>query len=53
MAKSSYTTRTKQGITVDKDLWNELDKLSKKTMIPKSKLIDKSITLLLTEYNDK
>lgn len=50
MAKSSYTNRVKQGITIDKDLWEQLNALSEKTMIPKSKLIDKSLSLLFDEY---
>lgn len=50
MAKSSYTTRVKQGITIDRDLWEKLNTLSEKTMIPKSKLIDKSLILLFEEY---
>lgn len=36
--------------SVDKELLNKLDELSKETMIPKSKLIDKAIELLLQEY---
>lgn len=50
LAKSSYTTRVKQGITIDRDLWEKLNTLSEKTMIPKSKLIDKSLILLFEEY---
>lgn len=53
MTKSKYglVNRTKISNAVDKDLYIKLTDLSKKTMIPISKLLDKAITLLLNEYN--
>jgi len=36
--------------TLDKKLLEELQKLSKETMIPMSKLLDKAVTQLLKEY---
>ncbi len=38
---------------VDKELWKQLRSLSKETMIPMSKLLDKGIELVLTEYKNK
>lgn len=46
-------TRVKTCDSVDKKLYEELNKLSKETYIPRSKLLDKAITLLLKEYEEK
>lgn len=42
--------RTRLGVSIDNNVYRELDKLSKDTMAPKSRLIDKAIILLLKEY---
>lgn len=39
--------------TIDKELWASLDKLSTDTMIPKSRLLDRAIELVLVEYGVK
>ncbi len=49
---SDLTTRKRFATTVDKKLLKKLDKLSEETRIPKSKLIDESIELLLKEHNN-
>lgn len=38
---------------VDKTLYDNLDKLAKETKIPKSKLLDEAIELLLEKYKEK
>lgn len=43
-------TRERFTNTLDKELLKQLQELSKKTMIPMSRLLDKSIELLLNEY---
>ena len=42
--------RTAISNAVDTGLWLKLQELSKETMIPISKLLDKAIELLLKEY---
>lgn len=37
--------------SIDKKLAERLNELSERTMIPKSKLLDKAIKLLLDEYS--
>lgn len=39
--------------SVDKELWETFDKLSTDTMIPKSRLLDRAIELVLIEYGVK
>lgn len=39
--------------SVDKELWALLNKLSDDTMVPKSKLLDRAIELVLIEYGVK
>jgi|LSQX01.3.fsa_nt_gb hypothetical protein len=39
--------------SVDKELWEKFDKLSADTMIPKSRLLDRAIELVLIEYGVK
>lgn len=39
--------------SVDKELWETFDKLSVDTMIPKSRLLDRAIELVLIEYGVK
>lgn len=43
-------TRERFTNTLDKNLLKELQNLSKETMIPMSKLLDKAIELLLKQY---
>lgn len=43
-------TRTSIGNSVDTALWTLLDELSTETMIPKSKLLDRGMELVLIEY---
>jgi metal-responsive CopG/Arc/MetJ family transcriptional regulator len=45
--------RKRFNTSVDINLLNSLDELSEKTMIPKSKLIDRALELLLKEYDKK
>ncbi|MGG7200783.1 ribbon-helix-helix domain-containing protein [Clostridium butyricum] len=45
--------RKRFNTSADIDLLTALDELSKETMIPKSKLIDKALELLLKEYDKK
>ena len=42
--------RKKLGNAVDKDLYDALDILHKETKIPKSKLLDEALELLLDKY---
>lgn len=52
MNKSNdLTTRKRAGIVVDKKLWEQFGVLSKKTRIPKSRLIDEAIEDLLKKYD--
>lgn len=44
------TTRRNISNAIDKDLFEKFDKLSADTMIPKSKLLDQAIELLLKKY---
>lgn len=43
--------RIRIGSSVDPDLWESLQQLSKKTRIPVSRLLDEAITDLLTKHN--
>lgn len=47
---SDLVNRTRLGVSIDNDINKAFEKLAKETMIPKSRLIDKAITLLLKEY---
>ena len=47
---SDLTTRVRIGNAVDKELFEKLKQLSKETMIPMSKLLDKGIELVWEEY---
>lgn len=49
--RNDLKTRTPVNCAVDINLNNKLIELSKNTMIPKSKLLDKAIELLLKEYS--
>ena len=51
MGKYGLKTRTRISNAVDTELYNKLIKLSKETMIPISKLLDKGITLIINEYD--
>jgi metal-responsive CopG/Arc/MetJ family transcriptional regulator len=44
--------RTKITTTLDNKLIDKLDKLSKDTRIPKSRLFDEAVGLLLEKHND-
>lgn len=50
---SDLKTRQRYTASYDKELLDKLKNLSKETMIPLSKLLDKSIQLLLKEYENK
>lgn len=43
--------RQRYSSTFDKELLKKLQELSKETLIPVSKLMDKALELLLKEYN--
>lgn len=45
--------RKRFNTSVDITLLTSLDELSERTMIPKSKLIDRALELLLKEYDKK
>lgn len=47
---SDLKNRVRTSDSVDKNLYEELKNISKKTKIPRSKLIDEAIELLLTKY---
>jgi len=47
---SDLKNRVRIGNAVDKKLFDKLKELSKETMIPMSKLLDRGIELLLEEY---
>ena len=53
MASNVLKTRERYSASFDKELLASLKNLSKETMIPLSKLLDKGIELLLKEYNKK
>lgn len=44
--------RTKLGDAINNDLCNELNKLKEITKIPRSKLLDEAVELLLEKYKD-
>ena len=46
-------TRTPISNAVETELFEKLKKLSKDTMIPMSKLLDRGIELVLKEYSSK
>jgi len=50
MNKYGLKNRTRISNAIDTSLYSKLMELSKVTMIPVSKLLDKSIELLLKEY---
>ena len=50
---SESTSRIRFSSTIDKNLAVGLKKLSDKTMIPQSKLIDKAIEKLIKYYSEK
>ena len=47
---SDLTTRVRIGNAVNKELFEKLKQLSKETMIPMSRLLDRGIELVLQEY---
>ena len=53
MNNRGLTTRMSVSSSVNKELWASLDKLSADTMIPKSRLLDRAIELVLVEYGVK
>lgn len=53
MNKYGLKNRTRISNAVDSELYNKLIELSKETMIPISKLLDKAITLVIAEYEIK
>ena len=48
--KRGLKNRKELSNAIDTDLWNALDSLAKETLIPKSKLLDRAVTLLLQEH---
>jgi len=48
---SDLTTRVRIGNAVEKNLFEKLKQLSKDTMIPMSRLLDRGIELVLKEYD--
>lgn len=48
---SKLVNRKKLGDAVDIKLYDKITELSKETMIPRSKLLDRAIELLLKEYD--
>lgn len=53
MNKYGLKNRTRISNSIDTKLYQKLTKLSKESMIPISKLLDKSIELVLVEYEKK
>jgi hypothetical protein len=53
MNKYGLKNRTRISNAIDTELYNKLMELSKETMIPISKLLDKAIKLVLHEYGKK
>jgi len=51
--KYGLKNRTRISNAVDTELYNKLMELSKKTMIPISKLLDKAISLVISEYTKR
>ncbi|MGM0874478.1 MAG: ribbon-helix-helix domain-containing protein [Bacillota bacterium] len=51
--KPHLVNRKQFASTLDNELLENLNALSKRTDIPKTKLLDKAVTLLLNQYNDK
>lgn len=52
-AKRGLVNRTPLGNSLRNDLWKKLDILSATTEIPKSKLLDQAIELLLIKHGVK
>lgn len=44
-------TRKRVGMSVDRVLYEEVEKLSELTRVPKSRLIDEALEYLLQKYN--
>jgi len=53
MSKYGLVNRTRISNAIDTELYNKLMELSKESLIPISKLLDKSVELLLKEYASK
>ena len=51
LATPSYKSRKQYTMTVDIKLFDTLNKLSKETRIPKSKLVDDALELLFEKHN--
>ena len=51
LATPSYKSRKQYTMTVDIKLFDTLNKLSKETRIPKSKLVDEALELLFEKHN--
>lgn len=48
--KYGLTNRVRISNAIDKELYSQLKEISKETMIPVSKLLDRAIELLIEEY---
>lgn len=53
VSKYGLTNRTRISNAVDSELYKQLTDLSKQTMIPVSKLLDRAVQLVLEEYKRK
>lgn len=53
MEKRGLKTRKPLSNAIDIKLYEQLDELTKKTRIPKSKLLDEAIELLINKYEKK
>ena len=53
MAEPVYVNRIRFASSLDKELADPFDRLSKKTRIPKSRLLDEAIEDLLAKYEKK
>lgn len=50
MAKETLINRKRFNGTLKNELYDKFDNLSKETMIPKTRLMDKAVELILKKY---
>lgn len=50
---STLVNRTPFGTTLENGLWSSMEKMAKETRIPKSRLMDEAVTLLLEKRGMK
>ena len=53
MAEPVYVNRTRFTSSLDNELVEDFDKLSKKTRVPKTRLLDEAIEDLLKKYEKR